>query len=311
MNDSKARDGAGLSKKQRDREVARRFRKHARKQIHKLKRTYATASRRNDKDAVHDLRVATRRLQTILELATFPKPGKTARKARKQLKQLRHVLSRRRDFDVLAQTMRSRASHSASAQRRRLWNRAARDTGNLGQLEAKQSKRWLKSFKLKKLAAEIDKIVDASLNNGFSSATLRPAIRRMQQRWNQTVREASTREGSARFHDVRIKTKSLRYMTELVSGLIGSDRSEGLIEWLSSVQDELGEWRDQTELCRRLTSVLSQDAMIQTDPVATAMIEAARNRTRMNDDHARQVVSSLRSPGARKQIAAIARSGEA
>jgi CHAD domain-containing protein len=294
----------------REREVARRFKKHVRKQVRNLKRTYAAASRSNDPEAVHDLRVATRRLQTVLQLATFPKPKKRVRKARKELKQLRHLLSARRDIDVLAKTMRSRAARAAGAHRRRLWNRAARETGREGEREAKKSKRWLKSFKVSRLAAEIEKIVAGRLNDGFSSSALRPAVRRTLQKWNQSVREASARTDSARFHDVRIKTKSLRYMTELVSGVIGSVRSQGLIEWLGSVQDELGEWRDQTELCRRLTAVLTQDAVLQADPVATAMIDAARSRTQLNDEHARNIIGSLRNAGARKQIAAIAKPAE-
>lgn len=294
----------------REREVARRFKKHVRKQVRELRRTYAVASRSNDAEAVHDLRVATRRLQTILELATFPKPEKSARKARKKLKQLRHVLSARRDIDVLAETMRSRANRAASAHRRSLWNRAARETGREGEREARKSKRWLKSFKVSRLADEIEKIVAGHLNDGFSSTVLSPAVRRAQQRWNQTVREASASSDSSRFHDVRIKTKSLRYMTELVSDLIGSDRSEGLIEWLGSIQDDLGEWRDQTELCRRLTAILTQDAVLQADPVATALIDTARSRTQLNDEHARHIIASLRNAGARKQIAAIAKPAE-
>ncbi|HEY2107035.1 MAG TPA: CHAD domain-containing protein [Candidatus Binataceae bacterium] len=290
--------------------MVRRFRKHVRQQVRKLKRTYAAAAHGNDKEAVHDLRVATRRLQTILELATFSKPMKSARKARKRLKQLRHVLSARRDIDVLVQTMRSRARTAASAHRRRLWNRAARETRNQGQREAKKTRRWLKSFKLNRLTGEIEKIVDGRLNDGFSSGTLSPAMRRAQQRWNQAVREASAGTDSARFHAVRIKTKSLRYMTELISELIGSERSKGLIEWLGSIQDELGEWRDQTELCRRLTAVLNQDAALQADPVATAMIDSARRRTRHNDEHARHIIESLRTSGARKQIAAVAKPSE-
>jgi CHAD domain-containing protein len=86
--------------------------------------------------------------------------------------------------------------------------------------------------------------------------------------------------------------------------------ARGLIEWLRSIQDELGEWRDQTELCRRLTAVLSQDAVLQADPVATAMIDAARSRTQLNDEHARRIIASLRNANARKQIAAIAKPAE-
>ena len=42
----------------------------------------------------------------------------------------------------------------------------------------------------------------------------------------------------------------------------------------------------------------------------TAMIDAARSRTQLNDEHARHIIGSLRKAGARKQIAAIAKPSE-
>jgi CHAD domain-containing protein len=178
-------------------------------------------------------------------------------------------------------------------------------TENQGKRAAKKSKQWLRRHKLNDLAPRIESIVAKRLDNGFSSSKLRPALQDVRQKWNRTVREASMRPDSALFHEVRIKTKDLRDMIELVSQLMNIDQSKELIEWLKSVQDELGEWRDQTELCRRLTAVLSQDAALQSDSVATAMIDTARSRTQYHDEHARRVIGSLRKTEARKQIAAV------
>jgi hypothetical protein len=55
-----------------------------------------------------------------------------------------------------------------------------------------------------------------------------------------------------------------------------------------------------------LTAILSDDAGLQAGPIATAIIDAARNRTRLNDQHAHRTIDSLRNVQGRKQIAVMA-----
>jgi CHAD domain-containing protein len=270
--------------------------------VRELKKTYKAASRTGDAEAVHDLRVATRRLQTILDLATVADAKNDVERLKKKLKKLRHVLSVKRDTDVLAQTMRSRAAGAASAARRSLWDQAARETRAEGEKAAGESQRWLRKQKMSKFTARIMKIVSSRVNNGFSSRDLYPAVRRIQQKWKQAVRQGSSGGDSSGIHNARIKIKGLRYMLELVSEIIETGQTKDLIEWLKGAQDELGEWRDQTELCRRLTAVLSQDAGLQSNPVATAMIDAARRRTQLYDEHARHMVAAMRKSEAQKRI---------
>jgi CHAD domain-containing protein len=288
-----------------DGEFARRLEKHARKQVRKLRKTYKAAVRGSDTQAVHDLRVATRRLQTVLALAALDGPRKKADKPRKQLKKLRHALSLRRDIDVLAAAMRSRAGNSASARRRVLWNLAAREIANQGREVVKQSARWLKRHKLGRIESRIKTIMARRLKRGLTLDDQMRAIHGAHRKWKQTIREAALASDSSRFHEVRIKTKTFRYMMELVSHIVGSDRSADLIEWLKGIQDELGEWRDQTELCHRLADILSRDASLQADAVATAMIDSARRRTAVDDQHARYLIASLRKADSRKQIVAL------
>jgi CHAD domain-containing protein len=106
-------------------------------------------------------------------------------------------------------------------------------------------------------------------------------------------RRAATAGNSAIFHEVRIKTKSFRYTMELIALILDRHSYDDLIEWLKGIQDELGEWRDQTELCRRVSAILSETSELQIDPVATAIIDSARRRTQIHDEHARRLIVSL------------------
>jgi CHAD domain-containing protein len=291
----------------RDREFRRSLKRHMKKQLRKLRRSYKGSVRRRDPDAVHDLRVATRRLATVLDVVTFSKHPKSVEKIARRLKQLRHVLSARRDIDVHVNIMRARQRSAASRRRKQLWNLAIRATSAEGEGVRKQSKRYLKSFDLRDLEHQIRKIVYKRLKNGFSWNQFRIATVRAEQKWRRAAREARSSWDAALFHNVRIKTKTLRYILELVLLLTDTQAHQDVVEWLKNVQDELGEWRDQAELCRRLTVILSDDPNLQADPIATTMIDSARNRSRLADQQARRAIDSILDPNSGKWLAAVSR----
>ena len=274
-------------------ELTERLKDHVRKQLRKMKRTYQRSVRRSDPAAVHDLRVATRRLGTVLDVVAFCTPRKAAKKARKRLKKLRHMLSARRDIDVLLKKMQERARAAVSRRRKHLWNVVIRETRNEGETARKKSKHWLKSFDIDRLEEQIRTIVHQHLKGDFPWSDLSAAAHHAEQKLKQTAEQARAASDSSGFHEVRIKTKTFRYLVELVPRILGDDRSDSRVEWLKNIQDELGEWHDEAELCRRLTAILSGDAGLQADPIATAIIDAARNRTRLNDERARRTIDSL------------------
>jgi CHAD domain-containing protein len=287
-------------------ELGRRLMKHVKKEIRKLERAYSDSISKNDPDAVHDVRVATRRLGSVLDVVAFANPEKAAKKARKRLKKLRHILSEERDIDVLLKTMQERARNATNERRAQLWTIAIRQTRREGDAARSESTRWLKGFDLDALDTQIKKVVRKHLKGGFAWRDLSAVADRAEQKWRQATKQARAGSESSQFHDVRIKTKTLRYLIELVPRLTGNDTAGNQIEWLKNIQDELGEWHDQAELCRRLTAALSETAGLQADPIATAMIDTARGRTRFNDQHARRTIDSMRNVNAKRQIAAAA-----
>jgi CHAD domain-containing protein len=287
------------------RKLARRLKKHVKKQLEKIEQAHKESVEKSDSNAVHDLRVATRRLATVLNVVTFSNPDKAASKARKRLKKLRHALSAQRDIDVLLKKMRERSHAAASRRRRELWNMAIQRTRDEGKSIRSESAGWLKDFDLRGLERRITSIARRHLKNGFDWSDLGGAAHRAVENWRQIVQQARSAGDSSHFHEIRIKTKTLRYLIELAPRLSGNGEGDELIERFKNIQDELGEWRDQAELCRRLTLALSADATLQADPVATSMIDTARSRARHNDQQARRIIASLRGEWDRGQIASI------
>src|SRR6266576_1318277 len=103
-----------------DKKLRRAFARRVRKVSRRLREEYGLVLRSGSASAIHDLRVATRRLQTLVDLAVLSEPSKSAAKLRRRLKWLRHTLGRRRDVDMTLGKLRERAANTASTQRRRV-----------------------------------------------------------------------------------------------------------------------------------------------------------------------------------------------
>ena len=116
-------------------------------------------------------------------------------------------------------------------------------------------------------------------------------MRQAEQRWLAAINTAKLRKDAAAYHDVRIKTKTLRYMIESVSRFVELPGAEETTEWLKIIQDELGEWHDEIELTRRVTALLSKDADYQADDAVAALIKSLRDRAQANTHFVSEVVT--------------------
>jgi CHAD domain-containing protein len=190
------------------RELARRLKKHVRKQLEKIEEGQKDWSKKNNSDAVHDVRVATRRLGTVLDVVAFSSARKAAKKACKRLKKLRHVLSAPRDTDVVLGKIRERAKAGANSRRAQLWNLVIRKTRDESEAARAESNLWLKDFDLSRLERRVTKIVRCYLKDGFflsdlggaADAPKRSGSRSRGRRARLGIPHASMRSGSRQKH---------------------------------------------------------------------------------------------------------------
>ena len=141
-------------------------------------------------------------------------------KLRKRLKWLRHTLGRRRDVDMILGKLKERAANTASARRRRILRAVIRQmTPEAKQITRKMYRATTKAG-LKKLRRMTDKALGGRGFNAPSLEVLDAAIWQAEQRWLAAINTAKLRKDAAGYHDVRIKTKTLRYMIETVSRFV-------------------------------------------------------------------------------------------
>src|SRR5579863_2441339 len=97
-----------------------KVRKLAVRQLERLMSLEPKVLRGDDPDAIHDMRVASRRLQQVLDLLYPPPAGSEIRKLRRVIQRCRRTLSEVRNCDVLLKSVSARLARKRAA-RREVW----------------------------------------------------------------------------------------------------------------------------------------------------------------------------------------------
>ena len=200
-----------------------------------------------DAEAVHQARVATRRLRSDLRTFRVLVDEHWANGLRDELRWLGEVLGAVRDTDVLieridAKILRLLEVDRAPAKALVDQLRDDRDRAREQLLRALRSERYdtlldrlVVAARRPRLLLRVEEIDDAEL--------LRGLVRRPWNRLRDTVRALPPEPSDQQLHQVRILAKRTRYAAEAVEPAVGK-RARALARALAIVQDELGEHQD-------------------------------------------------------------------
>lgn len=194
-------------------------------------------------DQVRQLRVATRRASTAVNLfAEFATTAATSQIAR-DLKKIRKVAGRMRDLDVLI----------ANAEKGEL------ASGNLEFLAARRSRAQLKLEKSYRkyiasgrLDNNVQRLLDSLDGNGqtpalfrtWASGSLREAGAVFFSSWPTTIQSSEGGTDFAALHNFRLQVKKIRYQIELLAADSPRKRRKKLNRKLKKIQTSLGEIND-------------------------------------------------------------------
>ena len=198
---------------------------------------------------IHDIRVASRRVQQILDYL-YPAPRPPAvRRLRSRLRRSRRILGKLRDYDVFITAIDKRLKFKRLAQRPLLI--AIHD--RLKQRRIKLMKKAREQFDKEDVPG-----LCSQLNNLLNTGDLqtgaeepppsRPeamdiALKRLWQDFTDEVAESLREPRPVNIHGVRIKAKRLRYLLEVFEDL-GNPHAAMPLVWLRRLQQQLGDWHD-------------------------------------------------------------------
>jgi CHAD domain-containing protein len=232
--------------------LGRKFAAYLLKQAHKFKINVAATLETGEAEAVHHLRVASRRLSEPLLVLKESVPGRTIMKNRRELGDWRRAFRRVRDLDVLGETLEEASKSGAQINLDGLKEELGRHR------DAKLRSAWRECGGMR-----LSRLLDRTRGLGHdiqADAGLRAAcaLGDLFERRAQALRELTiSQEEDADLHPARIAVKKMRYCAELVQK-VGIRDESALIEELTAMQGILGHWNDQMIAVRWLGRFASQ-----------------------------------------------------
>jgi CHAD domain-containing protein len=245
------------SKKLQRREWAT-VRKLAHKQLNRFMTLEPKVLRGDDPDALHDMRVASRRLQQILDLL-YPKPRpQEVRRLRRKIRRSRRCLSDARNCDVLIERVEKdlaakRASrreareallHFLREHRAASFKKSVKKLGKINPAVIYVDLRHLLNPELSTPASHEHR--EAAADELTPELFYRRIAESLDGVWRSFESQLTISRSDSRptvIHGARIATKRLRYLLEVVAAFDVREAKPNLA-WLRGLQRLLGEWHD-------------------------------------------------------------------
>ncbi len=235
--------------------------------------------RGEEPEAIHDMRVASRRLQQVLDLVYPPPAPREVRRLRRRIQRCRRALGEVRNCDVLLQRLEKSLSRKRNS-RREIWE-TTRDYLRERRSDSFDKALW-KLGKTNVAALYVGLKEHLAVNgagpqHGNSSQLLPESQaldapqfyervgRSLESLWKDFVEKAaeSHRQPQAStLHGVRIAAKRLRYLVEVIEEfeVPGSRESAA---WLRGLQQHLGDWHDLEVMEGVLTEMVARPKFVR------------------------------------------------
>jgi CHAD domain-containing protein len=256
--------------------------KLVKEQLHDFSAVMDKVLATGDPDAIHDLRVVTRRLQQVLcALAPPPRPKRVLR-LRKTLRRVRRALGAWRNYDVILEAVAERRKTTRSPHKRAAWTLVREHLEKRRLDEMIRARRRLLDKDFSGFADRLEAVVTDLLQQTDPRDVERSVLARVAGAWGDwqtALSRAAQSAGVATVHGLRIATKRLRYRVELARAL-GDEAAEPVLEWARDVQHELGEWHDHQVMQQLMAEALARPEVLlgAAEIVRVALAELDRER---------------------------------
>jgi CHAD domain-containing protein len=263
-----------------------------------------------DPEELHQLRVATRRIDATLALFKRQLPAALVR-ARKTTKAVLRSLGAARDVDVqLAELARYCADlpeqEQAAAEPLRVYLQSERSRARarmVRALDSEPTRRWLDT--LMQAAAE-----NAALNGADPAWAVMPErVQRRYRKLRKSVGRLRSKSSMDEYHQVRRRAKQLRYATECGAGMFGKP-ADDMLKALRRLQDRLGAHQDSYMAQNRLAALAGDPASGLPPATLFLMGRLAEQHARVNAQVRETLIRSWRKVAGKRWRALRTRLGQ-
>ncbi|HST21216.1 MAG TPA: CHAD domain-containing protein [Blastocatellia bacterium] len=251
-------------------------------QLEALQTYHRAVLETDEPEAIHKMRVTTRRAQAALDLL---EGELRVRKLKRRLREWRQMLSRVRNYDVFLMLIEKEVTRSRPAYRAQFElvksifqkRRAHR---------AEKARKYFEKIKVNSIAIELglpiaQPVIEAVADSAVESREAHEAKQsdtgsqksfaideqkvaaHVADRLEQRVAEFHTLAAQAHpatraeeLHQLRIAAKRVRYLLEIISQMGYGDGTRA-VAWLRNVQDRIGDWHDLESLEEEIIEIVS------------------------------------------------------
>jgi CHAD domain-containing protein len=210
----------------------------------------------DDAEELHQLRVATRRLRSILRAARPLVEREWADGVRDELGWLGGILGPARDLDVLLERLREDAAVLDRADRRALQPFFRSLSGR----RVRARRHVLEALRSDRYAALLERLIDAAAAPRFveSETTLAEIAAGEFRKLRRDVRQLRADPTDEELHAVRIRGKRARYAAELATGTVGRPAAR-FVDAAKDFQDVVGGHQDAAVADERIRAFVERE----------------------------------------------------
>ncbi|HYA30644.1 MAG TPA: CHAD domain-containing protein [Acidobacteriota bacterium] len=251
----------------------------------------------DDPEAIHDLRVWSRRLQQALRVVLpTPKPPKS-KKAIRALRQLRQALGPCRNLDVNIDLIKEKRKHASAGIVQRSWDAVQTELEERREGLIGRARRDLTQHDVFAFIERITSLIENADDGIDPVEILAKAAAKSMNAWEEAFKLAYEQRDEAHLHALRIASKQLRYRAELLADL-GQNQAKPLVTALKELQTVLGDWHDRCVLLHYVAEFIGQPNFLASHPdMGRALLaEIEKDKLRNDDtvDHLPQIAAKVR-----------------
>ena len=237
----------------------------AKKRLVRFVTLYPRALVSDDVEVVHDIRVASRRMQQLLQLILPQTKSSGRKKILRTLRKVRRAFGPCRNLDVNLKLVHARLETTRAASAHQAWESvrvwleekrsAALETGRVE----------LRQHELVDIIERLESFLENAEGEREALARLWERTKQACAQWISALDTAKADQNAETIHDFRISGKKLRYRAELL-GELGDSAVEPMIGALKSLQDELGTWHDHSVLRDQVGEFIRRPGFMKDEP---------------------------------------------
>ncbi len=231
-------------------------------------------------EVIHDLRVASRRLQQLLRALGPAAHAKVLKKTTAVLRHVRQALGPCRDLDVNLALIDAKREQGAAGSVQRAWQFMADEVASQRPALLARARHEIASQDLYKLIHRVQRLLAAQQSDFDALEPIAATMVKSMEVWREAFESARQQPEVAALHRLRIAGKKLRYRAEILTAL-GQAKVKPLVKTLEAMQAALGDWHDRSVLLHQVADFIGRPEFLAEHPDMARILLAEMEKERL------------------------------